>query len=263
MYSKAISDYYASFARYWLWSTIAWFDIKVRYKRSVLGPFWITLSTGIAIATIGPIYARLMGSPINDFFPYLATSIILWGFISESIKDNCIAFIGAEDSLKAMKLPFVMFIVKEIYKNSILVVHNFAIIGVLMFFFTFKMNIPLFLLCWVVIILNIFWISIAVAVLCARFRDVTQIVTSIVQVAFFLTPIMWEYDRFLSNKRGIGRLVVELNPFYYMIDIFRTPLLSGTVDIRNFTICLSMAIIGNIFAFWLFARKRDCITYWL
>lgn len=263
MYSLALSDYHASFARFWLWSSLAWFEIKIKYKRSVLGPFWITLSTGIAIATIGPIYARLMGSELNSFFPYLATSIILWGFISENIKDNCNALIGAEGFLKDMKLPFVMFIVKEIYKNVILTIHNFAIIGVLMFIYPFKMNIPLFLLCWVVIILNIFWIGVVFSILCARFRDVTQIVTSIVQVAFFLTPIMWEYDRFLSNKRGIGRLVVELNPFYYMIDIFRTPLLHGTVDLRNLTICLSAAVIGNVFAFWFFAKKRDRITYWL
>lgn len=263
MYAKALADYLATFERFWLWTTLAWFEIKIRYKRSVLGPFWITLSTGIAIATIGPVYARLMGSKIDSFFPYLATSIILWGFISESLKDNCNALIGAEGYLKDMKLPFVMFIIKEIYKNTLLTIHSFIIILVLMFFFTFKMNIPLFLLCWIVVALNVFWIGLVLALVCARFRDVTQIVTSLIQVAFFLTPIMWEAKNILSSGRSFGSLVVLLNPFYYLIDVFRAPLLYGTVNFTNLTICAVAAVLGNVFAFWFFARKRGRITYWL
>ncbi len=193
--SKALTDYFASFAQYWLWSSLAWMEIKLRYKRSTLGPFWITISTGISIATIGPIYAELMGTALNHFFPYLATSLILWGFISESLKDSCLAFISSEGYLKDTKLPFVMFIIKDVYKNAILTAHNFIIIAVVMFFFPTDVNIPLVVLAWLVITLNLMWMGLVLAIVCTRYRDVTQIVTSLITVALFITPIMWQADR--------------------------------------------------------------------
>jgi ABC-type polysaccharide/polyol phosphate export permease len=256
--SKAIKDYVDSFKRYELWMSLAWFEVKVQYKRSVLGPFWITLSTGIAIATIGPIYAKLMGGKTDNYFAYLATSIILWNFIAGVVTTTDIALISAEGLLKDAKLPFVMFIVKEIFRNLITLAHSAVIIVVLMFFFSFNINLPLFLISLVVVVLNLFWIGLFLAIFCTRYRDIAQIVTSLVQVAFFVTPVMWQ-----PHMIGDRHFVVEANPFYYLIDIFRTPLLDGNVNLRNMAVCVAAAIIGNGIAFLLFAMKRNRIAYWL
>jgi len=258
--SKALEDYSAGFQRHVLWTSLAWFEIKVKYRRSVLGPFWITLSTAIAIATIGPIYARLMGSSMDDYFAYLATSIVLWNFLSAAINDNCSSFIAAEGMLKDVKLPLLLFILKDLYRNIILLLHNSVILLILMYFFTFIVNIPLFLLCFVIVVLNLFWVGVVLAIICTRFRDVGQIITSLVQVAFFLTPVMWKPSMLGAGGR---HLVVDLNPFYYLIDLFRSPLLTGSVDIGHLLICTASAILGNAFAFWFFSKKRARVAYWL
>lgn len=256
---KAAQDYVVSAERWLLWTSLAWFEIKVKYRRSVLGPFWITLSTGISIATIGPIYAKLMGSELDNYFAYLATSIVLWNFIAATIGDSCSSFIAAEGMLKDMKLPFVLFVFKDMYRNLLLLAHNSIILVVLMFFFKFSVNIPLLLVTFALVVINLFWIAVILAIICARFRDIGQIVTSIVQVAFFVTPIMWKPEML----GGARHLVVELNPFYYLIDTFRSPLLTASVDPSNLAICAATALIGNFVAFWFFAGKRGRITYWL
>jgi ABC-type polysaccharide/polyol phosphate export permease len=256
--SRAWDDYVETFRRRALWMSLAWTDVRVTYKRSVLGPFWITLSTAIAIATIGPIYARLFGTKLDDYFAFLATSIILWNFIAGTINSTDVALIGAEGMLKDMKMPFTLFVVKEIYKNLILLAHTSVIIVVLYFFFTFHINLFLFLLSLVTVLLNLFWIGLFLAVFCARYRDIAQIITSLVQVAFFLTPIMWQ-----PGMLGDRHIIVAFNPFYYLIDIFRSPILSGNINTRNLTICIAAAVIGNIFTFFFYAAKRRRIAYWL
>jgi ABC-type polysaccharide/polyol phosphate export permease len=256
--SKALIDYVDSVSRYELWMALAWFEIKVQYKRSVLGPFWITLSTGIAIATIGPIYAKLMGAKIDNYFSYLATSIILWNFIAGVINTTDIALIGAEGLVKDAKLPFIMFIIKEVFKNIIYLAHTSLILVILMFFFTFDVNLPLFILCFSIVVANLFWIGLFLSIVCTRFRDVAQIVTSLVQVAFFVTPVMWQ-----PHMIGDRHFVVALNPFYYLIDVLRNPLLDGRVDLRNLGVCVIAAIVGNAGAFFLFTIARRRIAYWL
>lgn len=256
--SKALHDYIESIQRYELWMALAWFDIKVQYKRSVLGPFWLTLSTGIAIATIGPIYSKLMGASSTNYFAYLATSIILWNFIAGVVNTTDISLISAEGLLKDAKLPFVMFVIKEIYKNLLMLAHTSVIIVILMFFFTFNVNLPLFLVSLVVVVLNLFWVGLFLAVFCTRYRDIAQIVTSLVQVAFFVTPVMWQ-----PHMIGDRHFVVEANPFYYLIDVFRSPLLNAEINVRNLTVCIVAAIVGNVAAFLLFAAKRNRIAYWL
>jgi lipopolysaccharide transport system permease protein len=255
---KALDDYRETFRRHELWMSLAWFEIKVQYKRSVLGPFWITLSTGIAIATIGPIYSRLMGGRTDNYFAYLATSIILWNFIAGVINTADVALISAEGLLKDAKLPFVMFIVKEIFKNLITLAHSAVIIVILMFFFSFNINLPLFFVSLVVVVLNLFWVGLFLAIFCTRYRDIAQIVTSLVQVAFFVTPVMWQ-----PHMLGDRHFVVEINPFYYLIDVFRSPLLDGNVNVRNLIICIIAAVVGNGLTFLLFAVKRKRIAYWM
>jgi ABC-type polysaccharide/polyol phosphate export permease len=256
--AKAIADYRASIRSYPLWTLLAWLEIKVKYKRSFLGPLWITLSTGISIATIGPIYSKLMGASMTDYFAYLATSIVLWNFIAGVINDAGNALITSEGILKDTKMPFAMFIFKEIYRNLLLLAHNSVILLILMLFFPFNVNILLFAVSTVVICLNLFWVGLALAILCLRFRDIGQIVASIVQVAFFITPIMWS-----PQHLGGRHFVIDFNPFYYLIELFRSPLLNANIDLGVLAICVASAIIGNVAVFFFFAAKRARVTYWM
>src|ERR1700722_420531 len=83
----------AGFRAWPVWVLMGWDDIRQRYRRSVIGPFWITLSMGAFILVLGVIYSRLFHVELHSYLPYLTVGYIVWGFISAAANDTCIAFI--------------------------------------------------------------------------------------------------------------------------------------------------------------------------
>ena len=81
----ALADIVDGARNYPVWWILAWQDIRQRYRRSVLGPFWITLTMMATIAGMGPLYAALLKIDARDFIPYLALGLIAWGLVSSII----------------------------------------------------------------------------------------------------------------------------------------------------------------------------------
>src|SRR6267378_3103937 len=96
----AIKDMKDGLLNVHIWTVLAWQEIKQRYRRSVLGPFWLTISTGALVGGMGPLYGRLFGLDISTYFPYLAISFVVWLFLAGIISDACTAFISAEGFIK-------------------------------------------------------------------------------------------------------------------------------------------------------------------
>src|SRR4051812_19962281 len=95
LHKSAIVDWWEGTRRTDIWWTLAWYDIVLRYRRSMLGPFWLTLSMGVMIAGMGPLYSSLFNTKLSTFFPHLALGIIFWGFFSAMVSDCCNAFISS------------------------------------------------------------------------------------------------------------------------------------------------------------------------
>ena len=101
--------------------------------------------------------------------------------------------------------------------------------------------------------------ALILGILCARFRDIPQIVTTLVQMAFLLTPVIWREDM-LSGR---ALLVPMLNPFRHYLDIARAPLLGETPSALSWGVVAVCTLIGVAVAAGLFARCRHRIAYWV
>ena len=180
----------------YIWGVLGWQDIKQRYRRSLIGPFWLTISTGAMIGGMGPLYGRLFNLDISTYFPYLAISFILWMFISGLINDACVAFIAAEGHIKQIKLPLTVHILRMVWKNLIVFAHNLVIIFAVLLIWPPTIGWHVLTVPWGVlaIAINGVWLGILLGLLCARFRDIPQIVSSLLQIVFFLTPVIWKAD---------------------------------------------------------------------
>ena len=256
----AIADFVDGFNSKAIWVSLGWFEIQQRYRRSIIGPFWLTLSMGIMIVTMGPLYSQLFGISLNGYFQYLALGIILWNLISSLITDFCNAFISAQGYITQIKLPYSIYIYRVIWKNIIIFFNNLFFFLLILPFFPISMswNILLSILGLLIVILNLTWVGLLLAMICARFRDVTQIVGSIMGIAFFMTPIFWD------KKMAMGRsFILELNPFYHLIEIMRAPLLDGAVSSQSWIFCLAMLLVGLPVSVYLFSCYRTKIPYWL
>ena len=243
-----------------IWLYLAWQEIKLRYRRSVIGPFWITISTGVMIAAMGPLYGRLLNQPLSSYFQHLSVSFVIWIFVSGYLNEACNAFISAESFIKQVKLPYSIFVLKVLAKNLMMFLHNLVIVFIVLLFFPPSnwAMVPVALLGFALLIGNMFWIGILLAILCARYRDIPQVVTSIVQVLFFLTPIMWQADM-LGNRRFIA----DWNLLYHLIDIVRAPLLGTEAQLLSWAVVSGAMVIGSIGSFALYVRYRSRISFWV
>ncbi|MDK1020498.1 MAG: ABC transporter permease [Candidatus Hydrogenedentes bacterium] len=265
----AVRDLWVGLARWNLWALLGWQDIKQRYRRSLLGPFWLTLSMGVMVGALGVLYGALFGLAVADYLPFLCLGFIAWGFISGTVNDGCVAFIESENFIRQIRLPFSTFVYRLIWRNLIILGHNFAVFVVVAVVFGIWPGWAGLLLVpgLVLICATGGWVSLLLGMICARFRDVPQIVASLMQVAFFLTPIIWKPE-LLANRAGF----VQINPFYHYVELIRAPLhvelirapLLGTEPgALSWAVALGATGVGWLVTFLFFCRFRSRIAYWV
>jgi ABC-type polysaccharide/polyol phosphate export permease len=256
----ALQDLGHGIAMVRVWSLLGWQEVRQRYRRSILGPFWLTISTGAMIAAMGPLYGRLLNQDVTSYFPYLAISLVLWQLLANLTQDACQVFITSEAYIRNLKLPLTVYVIRVIWRNLIIFAHNF-VIAVIVYVVVAPpagwhlLEVPLGM---TVIAVNAVWLSLLLGMVCARFRDIPQIVSSLVQVAFFLTPVLWNVDML-----GRNTWAAEYNPYFHFLEIVRQPLLGASASALSWIVVASVSFAGCIGTLLLFARFRARVAYWV
>lgn len=244
----------------WLWMALAMQDIKLRYRGSMLGPFWLTISTVIMVAAMGVIYARLFRMDMAHYLSFLAVGLVLWQFVSTVITDGCTTFTTVQPVIQQVRMPFSVHAYRMVYRNLIVLAHNAIIIPFVMVIFQVPLDWSMLLIvpALLVLAINGVWIGILFGMLSARFRDVPPIVASFVQVVFFITPIFWSAD-LLGSFKGIA----ELNPLFAAVDVIRAPLIGVPTAPHSWAVLLALTVVGCVGTFAIFARFRSRIAFWV
>lgn len=250
-------------AKWRIWLMLAWQDIKLRYRRSVLGPFWITLSMAITVYSMGYLYSHLFHTDILTYFPFVVGGMLAWSLISTTTIDLVEIFTQSERMIKQIKLPYSLYVYRTVTRNMLIFLHNILVIVPIYIFFhqTVKINFNtlLFIPDLFFIYINAFSYGMILAMLGGRYRDIGQMVKSLIQVIFFLTPVMWSPSLLPANKV----FIIVLNPFYSFVELLRAPLLGTTPTAVNYIMVFSVTVIGAGIAFKMFCRYRARIVYWL
>jgi ABC-2 type transport system permease protein len=256
----AIKDVKEGIRSFNIWGMLGWLEIKQRYRRSALGPVWLTLSTAILIFGMGPLYGVLFGQDLSSYFPYLAVSIVLWSFVSGLIIESCNAYISAEGLIKDLKLPYTVHVLRVVWRLLITFAHNFVIVVLVLAYFRITVGWELLLapLGMLLIAINGLWLGTLMGLASARFRDIPLLVASVVQIAFFLTPIFWR-----SSMLGKYQWAADLNPLYIFLEIVRAPLLGEPVRSYLWIAALAVTGIGFVVTLLIFSRYRARIAYWM
>ena len=257
---RATRDLIQGFENRDLWATMAWNDIRQRYRRSLLGPLWLTLSMGILVGTLGFLFADLFGRPVREYLPYLALGFILWSLISGLVIDGCDVYIKSKSVILEINAPLSISVFKMVWKNVLVFFHNiwiFVIVAIILGIWpgvTGLLAVPgFFLIC-----INGFWFGLLLGLACVRYRDIKPIIASFMQIAFFLTPIIWKVDQLTKRAEW-----VDYNPFYHFIELVRKPLLGHAPEPKSWIIVLAITLVGAAVSFAFFARYRSRIPYWV
>jgi lipopolysaccharide transport system permease protein len=243
-----------------VWLALGWHDIRQRYRRSVLGPFWFTLSTLILVGALGFLYSTFFHQDISFYLPYLGIGLVVWQYLSNCVLEGSNVFIAAAPSIKQQRIPLTVHVLRMVWRNFVIMMHGLPILIVLSLVLgnfpgaAILLTIPGLLL----VTANCIWIAIVLGIICARFRDVGPIVGNLLQVAFFFTPIMWTTD--LVKERA---WVAEYNPLHHLMDICRAPILGQIPPMQSWLWATGVVLVGFVLAWRMLRRYRDRVPYWL
>lgn len=257
---EAWSDWWSGTRNVALWTTLAWYDVVLKYRRSMLGPLWITLSMGLMLLGMGPLYSTLFNVPLQRFYPHLALGIIFWQFFTAAITDGCHVFIASAAYLKQGEFPRSIFVWRFLARQVIQFAHH-VILYVPIAFCAGIMpstQMLLFVPGFVLVLINLHAASISLGIICARFRDVVPIVTSTLQLLMFLTPVFWFPDRLSGRAK-----VILYNPLAQMLDIVRLPLLGGYPTTGTWWYLLDLTCLNVLLAALLYMYRRRQLVYWI
>lgn len=237
-------------------------DIRQRYRRSSLGPFWITISTGVMVSCLGLIFGKIFKSPISQFLPFLAAGLILWGFISQVIIEATTVFVSSEQVIKQLPIPYFSHVLRMLARNFYIFLHNIVIFPIVCVIFKILPTVDLLLIIpgLFVLLLNLLWMSLLLGIICTRYRDLTQVVASCLQIAFYVTPIIW-LPSLLPEKAGT--MLLDPNPFYHLLQIVRDPLLNQAPTALNWIVSIIIGVVGWLITILIFNRYKNRIAYWL
>jgi lipopolysaccharide transport system permease protein len=234
-------------ARLWrLAFTLGWLDIRLRYRGSMLGPF---------------LYSTLFKINVREYLPFLALSQVLWGFLAALVSEACTAFTEAEGVIRSVRMPFFVFSMRTLIRNAIALGHNVVVIVVVFAIFSVwprweaLMAIP-GLLVWCVDALAL---TLLLGGFCARFRDIQPIVNSVMQIAFFMTPVIWKPDQLGPDR--IAELA--LNPFFDLLEIVRGPILDSPIAKTTWVGAIGYSVILCAISWAFFVRARGRVTFWV
>jgi lipopolysaccharide transport system permease protein len=257
---RAIEDLSGGFARWRLAVALARLDIRNRYRGSVLGPFWMTASTAIMVAGIGLLYATLFRMSLAEYLPWIAVSLVVWTMISQTVSDACNSFVAAGGIIRQLPLPYTVHVLRFVIRNAIIAAHSLPLIAVVLLAFG---AIPgpeavLAIPGLVLIAVNACAAGLFLGMICARFRDIPQIVTNMMQLFFFLSPVIWK-----PHLLGEAAVWLPLNPFFALMETVRGPLVEGGASPTIWLAALGYTALGCMAAFAFFVRFRARIAFWV
>lgn len=258
----AFKDIATGIGSYRVWVYLGWHDIKQRYRGSTLGPFWLTFSTAIMVGMLSFLYGNLFGLSLSVYAPFLTLGTIVWVLIAAVVNESCTVFVLSGAVIKQIRQPLTLHVCRMVWRNVIIFFHNAVILIPVMYIFGSKPHIDVI---WLpvglfLIAANGIWVGVFLGALCARFRDIPPIVSSLVQVVYFVTPIMWLPE--ILKARGVTWLV-DVNPAYHFIEIIRAPLLGNAITATSWYWVLGTTLFGFSLALLFLGYFRSRVAYWL
>jgi ABC-type polysaccharide/polyol phosphate export permease len=256
-----LNDVIKGFLMWRLWLRLGWIDIVRRYRRTMIGPFWGTLSIAAFIGTMGFLYAGIFNQELTTYLPYLASGFAVWIPIAGFVAESSGTFIAAEGVVKQSKVPLTMFVCQAAVRNAIVYVHNIQVYVFVAIVFSVQVNINFLLILPAILLLfaNSIWVGILVSLLCTRFRDLQQLIATILQMLFFLTPIFWT-----PGQAGrVKTVFVDMNPMFHFVDILRSPMLGKAPAMLSWYFVAGITVVGWLLTLIIFSRYRQRVVLWM
>jgi ABC-type polysaccharide/polyol phosphate export permease len=260
--TSAWQDLAGGLLRWELWGRIGWLDVKRRYRRTMLGPFWSSITLGVYTLSVGIVGAGLWNQNINEYLPYLVSGMIVWTLVSTILIEACTLFIAGHALFRNVSFEYSILAYALVWRNFIIFLHNLVVYVLVALALKPGLLSPMVLVALpgvVLVLLNGVWMALLAGLFCLRFRDVQPIIQTAIQILMLTTPIFWIADRLSGFTYFV---FVQINPVYRLIDVVRAPLLGQMPTLNSYLAVLAITVVGWCMTYFMFRSFRRRIAYW-
>ena len=264
-FARAWADLVDGFGKRELWLHLGWQDIKQRYRRSVLGPFWITIATGTMAGALGGLYSVLFHLPLAEHLPYVTLGLIVWNLINASILEGADVFVANEGLIKQLPTPLSVHVYRLVWRQVLLFGHNIIIFVIIAIIFPqpWKWTDLAVIPALALLVANCIWVALCFGILATRYRDISPLLFSLVQLLFYMTPIIWNDQMLRDQGAGTWATIIEFNPLLHYVDIVRAPLLGADQEWRHWAVVLGLTVVGWTVTLFAMRQYRARVPYWV
>ena len=266
-FRRAVADLRQGLSQRELWLSLGWQDIKQRYRRSTLGPLWITIATGVMSLALGLLYSMLFQIDVAEFLPHVTVGFIIWGFIAGCIKDGSDIFIENEGLIKQLPSALSVHVYRLVWRQTLFLGHNLIIWLLLILIFPRSLGWEFFLFIpgLALLLVNGVWVTMFFGIIATRFRDVAPLLEALTQLLFYVTPIVWMTNTLKDQGGAVaGRArIAEINPLYHYLEIVRAPMIGEPVAAYHWWIVIGCTVIGLLIAGLVMRKWRFRVSYWV
>lgn len=243
-----------------LWLYLAWFDIKMRYRRTKLGPLWMVLFSFISIVCIAMLGSVLFRVKFGDFFPYVTCGMVIWTYMAAIITDSCLVYLSQIGLIKNTNVPLLNFGLRMFVRNTIVFLHSMIIVALIILYYKVPITLNLLYLLPAFLLFSATALSLSIILgfICTRYRDFLQFIQSTIGLLAFVTPIMWK-----PEMLGSKAYLVNFNPLTHYVAIMRQPFLGNSPSMLNMLVVTAFTFLLLVLSYALFNRYRKRLVHWL
>ena len=260
--STGWQDLVVGLAKIELWGRLGWLDVKRRYRRTTIGPFWNSVTLAMYVISVGLVGSALSQQGLRDYLPFLAGGMVVWMLVSTIINESCGLLVAGHALFRNIRFEYSILAYALVWRNFIVFLHNLVVYLLIVLIFkpqTLNFATPLVIPGLIFILINGVWVALLCGMFCLRYRDVNPLVGTLMQISMLVTPLFWPAD-ILSGQRRF--LFVELNPLYHLIEVVRAPLLGNVPPLTSYAAVLVITLAGWWMTVVIFERYRKRITFW-
>ena len=257
---SALTDLAAGIKRLPMAFYFAWSDTKARYRRTMLGPFWLVLGTAVGVAGLGFVWSIILKTDRAVFIPSITVGLVVWQLISSCITDSTNVFVRSAGIIRNLKTPYLIFPIQMILRQLINFAHNFVVIVAVLLIYPPPLGYTQLLVVPGLLILlgNLLWISIVMGIIGARLRDLDLLVNAFMPMLFFVSPVIYR-----PENMAVRENLVWLNPFSYFITLIRDPIQGVVPAAFIYWVSAIGLVAGWALALALLSRGYKRLAFWV
>jgi ABC-2 type transport system permease protein/lipopolysaccharide transport system permease protein len=257
----ALKDLFKEFSNYQTWFFLARFDLKLKYRRAFLGPWWVVLGMGLSAGILCLLWSTIFNLYWRDYLTYLFSGFIIWMYISSIVIEAPSIFSANKHLITSTNATPVFYVLRKCSLSLLLFLHHLPLIFIVIILVNPEIDLRViftFPLAIFIVFINAVFVTLSFGFLGARFRDVEPTVQSLMAPMFLLTPVLWK-----PEMLGESINLIYFNPFTYFVGILRNDITGMEFDAYLWIGSFAITFANIIIFLFIYSSKKNRLIFWL